>query len=352
MKKQISRRQFLKGAAGVAATAGLAGLGGGSLLHGLAGESKAAKKITNPMLATFPTAMCHAPMRMMYEKEFYKTHGPENFSLMVISDWDPVREGLLGGKLHYAYSGGLEGVVQVGKGGMPFVWTGGVHTGCILTGAQPEIKGYKDLKGKTIAVNVLGSFPFFITMSQLDAAGLDPWKDAKIIVVSPPDMIPAFRQKKVDAITMWDPIVPLLKELDVPHNVIFDCGKTEGWADKICCFGMMPRYMAEEHPGMVWQFNKCIEAASHWLAESDDNIRECVNIQIEKKYAPGVAKADFQYRLIKSYNFQVAGDQDLTYRSIEFYVDLARKFGAIKQDKKEMIDLIWRDYTKLPKEPI
>lgn len=352
MKKEISRREFLKGAAGVAATAGLAGLGGAGLLHGLGGESVAAKKITNPMLATFPTAMCHAPMRMMYEKDFYKIHGPENFSLMVISGWDPVREGLLGGKLHYAYSGGLEGVIQIGKGGMPFVWTGGVHTGCILTGAQPEIKGYKDLKGKTIAVNVLGSFPFFITMSQLHAAGLDPWKDAKIIVVSPPDMIPAFRQKKVDAITMWDPIVPLLKELDIPHNVIFDCGKTKGWADKICCFGMMPRYMVEEHPGMVWQFNKCIEAASHWLAESDDNIRECVDIQIKKKYAPGVAKADFQYRLIKSYNFGVAGDQDLTYKSIEFYVDLARQFGAIKQDKKEMIDLIWRDYTKLPKEPI
>ncbi len=348
MRGEISRRGFLKGAA---ASAGIAGLGGAGLLHGLGGESKAASEITHPTLAVFPTAMCHAPMRMMYEKGFYKKHGPENFSLTILSDWDPVREGLIGGKLHYAYSGGLEGVIQVDRG-MPFKWTGGVHTGCILTGAQPEIKHYRDLKGKKIAVNVLGSFPYFITMSQLYEAGLDPWKDAKILVVSPPDMIPAFRQRKVDAITMWDPIVPLLAELNIPHNVIFDNSKTEGWADKICCFGMMPGYMVEEHPGMVWQFNKSIEAASHWLAESDDNIRECVDIQIKKKYAPGVAKADFQFKLIKSYNFGVAGDQDLTYRSILFYVGLAKKFGAIKRSEKEMVDLIWRDYTKLPKEPV
>ena len=101
MKREINRREFLQGTAGVAATAGIAGLGGAGLLNALGGESQAASKIT-PRLATFPTAMCHAPMRMMYEKEFYKVHGPENFGVTIISDWDPVREGLIGGKLHYA----------------------------------------------------------------------------------------------------------------------------------------------------------------------------------------------------------------------------------------------------------
>lgn len=352
MKKEMSRRGFLKGMAGAAATAGLAGIGGGSLLHGLAGESVAANKIAHPTIATFPTAMCHAPMRMAYEKGFYKKYGPENLTIRVISDWDPVREGLIGGKLQYAYGGGIESLIMVDRG-MPMYITGGVHTGCILTGTQPELKGYKDLKGKTIAVNVLGSFPYFITVANLHAAGLDPKNDCKIVVVSPPDMIPAFRQKKIDAITMWDPIVPLLGELNIPHNVIFDNGKTEGWADKICCFAFQPRMVVEEHPGLAWQFNKCIEAASHWLAESDDNIRECVDIQIKKKYAPGIAKADFQFNLIKSYNFQVAGDQDLTVRSIRFYADLAINFGAIKNKTvDDVVKSVWRPYDKLPKTPV
>jgi hypothetical protein len=275
-------------------------------------------------------------MRMMYEKGFYKKYGPENFTIRVISDWDPVREGLIGGKLHYAYGGGIESLIMVDRG-MPMYITGGVHTGCISTGTQPEYKGYKDLKGKTIAVNVLGSFPYFITCANLYEVGLDPWKDVKIVVVSPPDMIPAFRQKKVDAITMWDPIVPLLGELNIPYNRIFDNAVTEGWADKICCFGFQPRMVVEEHPGLVWQFN----------------IRECVKIQIEKKYAPGVAKADFQFELIKSYNFQVAGDQDLTEKSIRFYADLALKFGGIKNKTvDDIVKMVWRPYDKLPKEPV
>ncbi len=348
MKGQISRRGFLKGAV---ASAGLAGAGGAGLLHGLGGESSAASKIANPTLGVFPTAMCHAPMRMMYEKGFYKKYGPENFRLTTISDRDPVNEGLIGGKLQMAYGAGLEALILIDRG-MPFVLTGGVHTGCIRAVAQPEIQSWKELKGKTLAVNIIGTFPYCIALSQIHEAGLDYLRDVKILVVSPPDMIPAFRQRKVDAIIMWDPIPMLIGELNIPHNMIWDMSTAKGWKDMVCCQVQMTREFVNEHPGMVWQFNKCLEAASHWLAESDDNIRECVDIQIKKKYVPGVAKADFQFRLIKSYDFSVAGDQERTLESIKFYGEVGKKFGAIKGDVKELVKRLWVDYTKLPQKPI
>ena len=348
MKQEISRRDFLKGTAGAVAAAGLGGIVGGSLLHGLAGESGAASEIKNPALATFPTAMCHAPMRMMYEKDFYKKFGPKNLTMRTISDRDPVNEGLMGGKLHYAYGGGLECVILIDRG-MPFVVTGGVHTGCIRAVSQPGITSWKQLKGKKIAVNILGSFPYFIACSMLTEAGLDYKKDASLLVVSPPDMIPAFRQKKIDALIMWDPIPMLVGELGIPHHMLWDMNTAERWKDEVCCFSLQPRYVAEKHPGLCWQFNECIQAACHWLEESDDNIRECVDIQIKKKYSPGVAKAQFQFDLIKSYDFSIAGDQDLCYRSLEFYVDLGKKFGALKHSKKDLLKKMWVDYTKLPK---
>ena len=346
----INRRDFLKGAAGVAATAGVAGIGGSSLLHGLAGESVAASEIKNPALATFPTAMCHAPMRMMYEKGFYKKYGPKNLTLRTISDRDPVNEGLVGGKLHYAYGGGLECIILIDRG-MPFVVTGGVHAGCIRAVSQPGIEDWRQLKGKKIGVNILGSFPYFITCNMLTEAGLDYKKDAQILIVSPPDMIPAFRQKKVDAICMWDPIPMLIPELGIPHHMLWDMNTAPKWKDEVCCFSLQPRSVAEKHPGLAWQFNECITAASHWLEESDDNIRECVDIQIKKKYTPGKAKAQFQFDLIKSYDFSIAGNQEICERSLNFYYDIGKKFGALKHTKEELMKIMWKDYTKLPKGP-
>jgi len=66
-----------------------------------------------------------------------------------------------------------------------------------------------------------------------------------------------------------------------------------------------------------------------------------------------VAKADFQFDLIRSYNFQVAGDQDLTEKSIRYYADLAIKFGAIKNKTvDDVVKSVWRPYDKLPKTPV
>lgn len=326
-------------------------MGGVGLLHGLGGVSRAAAKIPHPTIATFPTAMCHAAMRMMTLKGFYKKYGPEGLRLAVLSSWDPVREGLIGGKLHMAYGGGLDSVVMIEKG-MPFVLTGAIHKGCVMGASQPEIKSWKDMKGKTLAVNVLGSFPYFIALSHLTDAGLDYRKDLKIVVVSPPDMIAAFKARKVDAISMWDPIIPLLAELKIEHNILYDIGKDPGWRDQVCCSTMFHKDFVKEHPGMVWQFNECIQAACRFLASGDAAAREAAELQTKAGYVPGTAKVDFQYRLIKSYDWTVAGDQDRALKSIRFYAELGRKFGVIKRSVDDLVKLAWVDYTKLPKTPV
>jgi hypothetical protein len=76
-----------------------------------------------------------------------------------------------------------------------------------------------------------------------------------------------------------------------------------------------------------------------------------VDIQIKKKYSPGVAKAQFQYDLIKSYDFSIAGNSEICERSLDFYCDLGAKFGALKHSKEDLMKIMWKDYKKLPKGP-
>lgn len=335
MDDRNSRRRLLQG---LAASAAL-----GPLSLGCQGREV---ESISPTAPTFPTALCQAPLRMLYEKKLLQEQGPEGFKLAVMAGWDPVREGLLGGKLHFAY-GGLEAMIWVDRG-LPFRLLSGIHTGCIKSAAQPGIQGFRDLKGKTIGVNVIGSFTYLLTLHHLHQAGLDPEGDVTIVAISPPDAIPAFRQRKLDAMTMWDPTAALLQELDIPHTMLFDNAVDEGWADRICCFGLVPAPVVEQRPGLARQLQAGITAAAHWLAESDENVQECVRIQIEKNYTP--VEPDLQLRLLRSYDFSVSGDQERALESMWFYAEMAREFGAIRSSPREIVERMWVDYTRLPEE--
>ncbi len=355
MKKKFfdgleTRRSFLKKSATIGA-AGAAALSAPGLL--LKSRKADAAKPPTPTVAAILTAICPTALNMIKEKEFYKKAGLSKFKLVNTGTWDPIREGLIAGTFHMVYGGIMEPLIMIDRG-MPFTITMGAHKGCIMGACQPEYeRGWADLKGKTVGVNVYGSNPYLLSAYHLAAAGLDYKNEVKMKIISAPDMVPAFRQRKIDAVTMWDPVVPVIQELGIPHRVILDINVDMPWRELICCFNMSPTKMVKEHPGTVKRLNQAYIQSARWLEDSMENAKEAVRINIEKHYTPtSLEKFDFQLRLLDSYDFSVAGDPYCCERSIRFFCKTAYEFGAVKHKPDELFKMAYVNYQDLPDEPL
>jgi ABC-type nitrate/sulfonate/bicarbonate transport system substrate-binding protein len=246
----------------------------------------------------------------------------------------------------------MEPLIKIDRG-IPFVLTLGAHKGCIMAAAQPEVKTWKDLKGKTVGVNFFGSNPYYLALYQLHQAGLDPKRDVRVVTIAGPDLVPALRDRKIDAFVMWDPAVPLLKDLKIPHTVLLDIGKDSPWKEHICCFMMSERSFVEKHPGTIKRLNQAFVLAARWVHESPAHQREAIDINIKERFTPtALARADFQYSMLHTYDYSVAGDRAQGERSLRVFAEMAGQMGAIKLTPDQMVAKAWRPYQDLPDTPL
>src|SRR2546426_7052034 len=61
--------------------------------------------------------------------------------------------------------------------GKPLVLLAGIHGGCYEVFANERIRGLRDLKGKRVAVNSIGSAEYYFIASMMAYVGMDPRKD-------------------------------------------------------------------------------------------------------------------------------------------------------------------------------
>jgi len=62
-------------------------------------------------------------------------------------------------------------------GGAAIVCLAGIHGGCFELFAHEHVRAIRDLKGKRIAVNTIGSLEYYFLASMLAYVGIDPRKD-------------------------------------------------------------------------------------------------------------------------------------------------------------------------------
>ncbi|MDG6997995.1 MAG: ABC transporter substrate-binding protein [Nitrososphaerota archaeon] len=94
-------------------------------------------------------------------------------------------------------------------GSQPTTYVPGVSTHLLGVLASSNITSYKDLVGKTVAVNTLGTFTQAAIIQALKDNGVDP-STVKIVAVSPPNWISSLEQKRVDAVDFFEPFATLL----------------------------------------------------------------------------------------------------------------------------------------------
>jgi NitT/TauT family transport system substrate-binding protein len=118
--------------------------------------------------------------------------------------------------------------------GDPITVLAGVHPGCFELFAKEHIRGVLDLKGKSVAIQGLGSSPHVFLSAIAAYVGLDPAED--INWVTSPSVKPKqlFADGKIDAFLGFPPEPQELRARNIGH-VIVNSAVDRPWSQYFCC---------------------------------------------------------------------------------------------------------------------
>jgi ABC-type nitrate/sulfonate/bicarbonate transport system substrate-binding protein len=116
----------------------------------------------------------------------------------------PMLAAFKGGEIDIAF-GGMPGYVAGVDEGMDvslFCWLETVNTSLIMQPSE-EITSAKQLVGKKISV-INGTSAQYTLLKYLTAEKI-PLKDVSLVYMSIPSLLPAFANKDVDGVSVWEP---------------------------------------------------------------------------------------------------------------------------------------------------
>lgn len=121
--------------------------------------------------------------------------------------------------------------------------------------------------------------------------------EVEFLVFSNAELPAALEKGAIDAIAANDPTAYIAaQEYDL--TVLYDSAMDAPYKDQYCCAAYVRDNIAEEHPDIAAQYTRAMQRASAWVATHQD---EAAQIQVEKNYVAGDAKANAQ--VLKSYNY-------------------------------------------------
>ena len=168
-----TRRDFATTLAGVGA-AGFAGT-----REALADEGP--PETTTVRLRRDPS-VCAAPW--FIGEDLLRAEGFTDFRNVPVQSGPALTQAFARGEIDFAllFAGAT---VRYLDDGAPIAAVGGVHTGCFELFAHEPIRAIRDLKGKKVGIDVLGSGKYVYVALMAAYVGLDPRKDIEWIEASP-----------------------------------------------------------------------------------------------------------------------------------------------------------------------
>src|SRR6266851_61113 len=118
--------------------------------------------------------------------------------------------------------------------GEPITIVAGEHIGCFEVFAREGIRSIRDLKGKTVGVQALGSSQHVFLSSMAAHVGLDPAKDIHWVMSTSPKPMELFADGKIDAFLGLPPEPQELRARKI-GRVIVNSALDRPWSQYVCC---------------------------------------------------------------------------------------------------------------------
>ncbi len=335
-----SRRQFLS-------TAALAGTG---TLLGLRSDALAAEpppETTKLALARSPTA-CWAPLYLA--EELLRSEGfTEVQYVRGGGQTDPGTGKLLAsGKADIGMGFVAPRVLDL-DAGEALVILAGVHVGCFELFGADRVRSIRDLKGKRVAVDRIGSPSYTLVSIILANLGLDPRKDINWVTGADADSVRLLAEKKIDALLLGSGTRPFPQELRAKKigHVILNSMMDRPWSQYFCCLLTANREFVRKHPVATKRALRAILKRADTIAREPERT---ARLLVEKGFA---RSDDYQYihQMVKEMNYGQWREYEPE-DTLRFYALRLNEIGMIKSSQQKIISqgTDWRFLRELKKE--
>jgi NitT/TauT family transport system substrate-binding protein len=258
-----------------------------------------------------------------------KTPGAYNFATgaVDISMWD------------------VPGLIPLLDAGEPVTLLAGVHAGCFELFVNGNINSVRDLKGKTIALSVLGGSEYIYLSSIISYIGMTPQKDVNWISGKHPrDGVRLFTEGKADAFLAFPPQPQALRAKKV-GRVILDTAQDRPWSQYFCCGVAGNRDFARNNPIATKRAIRAILKGADICAQDPERAARHL---VSKGWEPSYSVALEVLKGLPYRRWRDADPED----TLRFHALRLREAGLIKSTPQKLITqgTDWRFLNELKKE--
>ena len=222
----------------------------------------------------------------------------------------------------------------------------GIHGGCYELFAHAKIRSVRDLRGKRVAIEVMGSSTEYFYLASMAAyVGMDPRKDIEWVEGGTFDgTMSLFVEGKADAFLAFPPQPQQLRAKKIGH-VIINTAQDRPWSEYFCCLITARTRFVKENPIATKRACRAILKATDLCANEPERAARYI---VAKGYEPSY---DVALEVVKSLSY----NRWRTYNvedSLRFFGVRLHESGMIKSDPNKLIaqGTDWRFLNELKKE--
>jgi NitT/TauT family transport system substrate-binding protein len=328
----MHRRAFL----GRAVSVGMAAL------FGLRTDRAAAEALdtTRIRLPKYP-AVCTGPQ--FIAEQLLRAEGFTDTQYVTRSGFDWQLKALAAGEIDVIVTYGTDVIRQI-DAGAPIILLGGIHVGCYELFGGERVRAVRDLRGRKVAVPVLGSGHHVFVSMMASHVGLDPKNDIEWVLQSPVESKKLLAEGKVDALMAFPPDPQELRAKKIGH-VVVSSAIDRPWSQYFCCMVAANKDFVGKHPVATKRAVRAVLKATDVCANEP---ARAARILVDQDIS-------------KSYQYTLQALKDLPYNrwreldpadAVRFWSLRLHEAGLIKSGPNKIIALgtDWRFFNELKKE--
>jgi NitT/TauT family transport system substrate-binding protein len=228
--------------------------------------------------------------------------------------------------------------------GDPIVMLAGVHVGCFELFGSERVRAIRDLKGKTVAVQELGSSQHVFLASMMAYVGLDPDKDIHWVTHPRAEAMQLFEEGKIDAYLGLPPDPQHLRRKKIGY-VVVNSSVDRPWSQYFCCVATGNRGFVRKHPVATKRALRAILKATDICALEPERAAQAI---VDKGFTPRYEYALQTMQEVPYNNWREYDPED----TVRFYALRLHEAGMIKSSPQKILaqGTDWRFLNELKRE--
>jgi NitT/TauT family transport system substrate-binding protein len=221
----------------------------------------------------------------------------------------------------------------------------GIHAGCYELFGNERVRAIRDLKGRTVAVDVLGGADHILLASMLAYVGMDPQKDVNWITANTSaEAMRLFIDGKADAFMGFAPMPQELRAKKI-GRVIVDTAQDRPWSQYFCCILVANREFVAAHPVATKRAVRAFLKAADICAQEPERVASYL---VTKGYEPRYEIGLEVLKKLPYRRWREANPED----TLRFHALRLHEVGMIKTNPEKLIaqGVDWRFLKEIKKE--